>query len=105
MLIGISIASAVAAAVPTPLYVSTSSEARHVRRKLFFAESSAAESDARAKRTRDQALKTFALLGALDEFQCRLSEDCLSRPFLQPIGIDVAFQDVILGVPVYGEAR
>jgi hypothetical protein len=104
VLIGIFIASTMAAAEPTTSEPSTS-DAPHVHRKLFFAESSAAETDAPLKRTRDQALKTFAILGALDEFQCRLSEDCLSRPFLHPIGIDVAFQDLILGVPVYGQAR
>ena len=57
------------------------------------------------KQTREQAQRTFALLSALDQFQCRLSEECLSRPFGNPVGIDVAFQDIVLGVPVYGQAR
>ena len=54
VLTGILIASGVAAAEPTASKPLTS-DAPHVRRKLFFAESSAAEADARAKRTRNQA--------------------------------------------------
>jgi hypothetical protein len=87
--------------VPVP-----ATEERHPRRKIVLVEQpSAAEAAARQKQTREETLRTLALLDALDGFQCRVSEECLSRPVSKPVGVDLVFQDVIVGVPVSGQAR
>lgn len=88
------------------LGVNPGEENRGFQRKLVFATPpSALDIAACEKKTRDDTLRALELLGALDAFQCRISEECLTRTVSRPIGLDLLFQDVVLGVPVIGEAR
>jgi len=92
--------------VTTAARVLSPSEERASQRKMVFAAPpTALEIAANEKLMRDETLRTLELLSSLDGFHCRITEDCLSRAVSKPVGLDVAFQDVVLGVPVFGHAR
>jgi|GEM_PF-5230336 len=99
------LAALVSASVSSAAEPGSLSDERPSSRKLVFSQPLLSADEAVKKQTREQSTRLFGLLGAMDEFQCRVSKECFVQPSLGAIGSDAAFQDVILGVPVYGQAR
>ncbi len=64
-----------------------------------------AEDPRAAQQLRDGARRTFTLAASLREFECQVSHEFLSRSLACPVSIDAAFQDVLLDLPVFGQAH
>ncbi|MBI2825453.1 MAG: hypothetical protein HYX69_12270 [Planctomycetia bacterium] len=56
-------------------------------------------------RLRDRAGRLLGVVVGLDEFQCRVSSECLDRTLSAPFALDAPFQDVLLEIPVHGQAH
>ena len=56
-------------------------------------------------RVRRRAICLLSLVACIDDFDWRLSSDCLSRARFAPILAEGPFEDVLVKVPVHGDAR